>query len=183
MLSDELEVLLRAEMHANQAIEWLLDRLFNDEEPDDALAVLKEIAERFDDDTPNRLETIAHYRGMRSSLDEQDFIWGASQNLKPSVLRMLRHSRRRQYLQYLEMFELNVQLTLVGRKSSMALSSDWSALDKYISDGALMLKCRLQLRYAAELFRWSRPGALDRCDGAVFAILRLVYLRQSPSAA
>jgi hypothetical protein len=178
----DLDLILRAEIAAAQILEGLLERIFNDQGEDDARATIRQLADRLDDESAASLSVFAHYRGMRSSLDEEDFRWGASQATPLSVLRKLRRARRRQYLQYLEMFSLNVQLALASRGSTMSLGADWSSLDDYLSDGAQMFKCRAQLRFAAELFRWERPGALEVCDNAVFSLLRLVYLRPSPAA-
>lgn len=172
---EELEVLLRLELASNRTLDWLMERIFSDDDPREAAHALKRLANLMPDENAQPLEAMHYYRGMRHSLSEEDFRWlSTGEDLRQPVLR---RERLTLYHRYRELFLLELAVSRKLRRSAMALARDWSGVSGYAHEMAAVTRYRAMLTAAGVLFQLRIPGALDLCDAAAFGLFRMLYLR------
>jgi hypothetical protein len=162
---------LRKRIAEDQQLNGALSRLFS-ESPEEAREMLKSIAARWDTAEDDAADTIRLYSGMTSSLSEDDFRWCGA---KLVDLKRLRRHRLEQYQRFRELFELEVEAALEIRRSSMARWSDWSEMESYCLDWAVMARSKLILRLAGGMFRFRIPGAVDLCDWGAWMMYKEAY--------
>lgn len=171
---DYLDVFLRMERASSQSLDWLMDQIFNGDNSAEAAAQLKRLANLLPDEFAQPHEAMQYYRGMRRSLSEEDFRW-LSLGMPPQPA--LRRERLAMYRRYRELFEIELAFARKLRRSTMALSRDWSGLGDYTVEMVNVARYKGMLSAAGVLFRWRIPGALDLCDAAAFGLFRMLYLR------
>ena len=170
-----------------------MGQIFEGKSPEEARELLKLLAAKWqaeDHDSPAE-EAFRYYRGMRASLDEDAFRWGSLIGMSATVggtvqtepepkpaedPRSLRRERLVKYNRHRELFELEIKLARKVQRDAMALGEDWSQMESYLRDAALMTKASWMLWLAGILFKLKLPGAIDVCDAAAFELFRSVYL-------
>ena len=159
-----------------------MDVIFKNEKPDDARAALKRIAQQFQEDIPAGLDAIIYYRGMSKALNEDDFRWGVLHSLHPPDRRKLRRQRLREYREQLKLFELEMKKTRADRRSAIGLRRNGAGMDQEVGNEIRLSVKGFLLRFAAVLYQFGFPGAMDLCDAAASEIFAIVYLRPPPAA-
>lgn len=159
-----------------------MDVIFKNEKPDDARAALKRIAQQFQEDIPAGLDAIIYYRGMSKALNEDDFRWGVLHSLHPPDRRKLRRQRLREYREQLKLFELEMKKTRADRRSAIGLRRNAAGMDQEVGNEIRLSVQGFLLRFAAVLYQFGFPGAMDLCDAAASEIFAIVYLRPPPAA-
>jgi hypothetical protein len=177
MLDHHSDNFIRREIAAHQTLARLMESIYHNQSPEQARAALRTAADKWrgeERDTPAD-EALRFYAGMRAALDEDEFRWGSM--VCPTKSQKARRAERLvQYGRHRELFHLEIKLARKTQRQAMALSGDWSQMDAYLKDSALMAKASWMLWLAGVLFRFKVPGSLDICDAAVFELFRSVYL-------
>jgi hypothetical protein len=172
---DKIEDLLRREILANQSLDIVIDRVLNNEGPEEALEICKRLANQCPDLNPNSTTALEYSRFMQSTLNEEEFRWlqldGADTGSK-----RIRRDRIVMYRRLKKLFDMEIAISRKQKRSCMALSGDWSGVGRYVRESATIARYRLLLSVAGLLFSAGIPGARDLCDAAVFGIFRTVYL-------
>jgi hypothetical protein len=78
---------------------------------------------------------------------------------QPTNLRGDRSDRLVRYRRYRHLFELEIKLARECQRNVMALGRDWSQMEGYLHEGAVMEKAAWTLWFAGVLFRLRFPGA------------------------
>ncbi len=103
---------------------------------------------------------------MRLSLDPQS---GSAPHL-----RTFAHWKR--------LFDVELARAREYQRMRMALSQDWSGLDKYLGEGLLILRHSIALDAAGILSRLQCPTALGLFESSLAVILQTVYSRPNALA-
>jgi hypothetical protein len=179
MHDNDFEEFIRQEIAANRTLGSLMARIFEEENPDEARELLRQLASKWDDDdSTGSAEAFRFYRGMRDALDEEPFRWGSMVEPVANV-KQRRMACLTQYRRHRQLFGLEIKLAHKVQRSAMAVESDWSGAEQYVRDAALMAKASAMLLLAEWLFRLNLPGALDVCDAAAFELFHSAYFAEA----
>jgi hypothetical protein len=155
-------------------VEDLMDRIMRNGPVADASHMLRIIVEQ-DREAPTAVSLLTFYTGMKQALSEADFRGiGDAADLSRTLRAVIRRDRHRQFVQYRELFELELKLARRLRRQAMAIGENWSDLPGYLRDGCALLGSRLALHWASVSYRWGIPGAMDWCDAAATCMMRSV---------
>ena len=119
---------------------------------------------------------------MSKALNEDDFRWGVLHSLHPPDRRKLRRQRLREYREQLKLFELEMKKTRADRRSAIGLRRNAAGMDQEVGNEIRLSVQGFLLRFAAVLYHFGFPGAMDLCDAAASEIFAIVYLRPPPAA-
>ncbi len=172
LTKEELAFIAITEKARIKTVENFMDRIMRDESAEEAARLLKLIAQQ-DMEAPSSVNLLTFYTGMKHALSEADFrgIGDAAELPRASAI-ATRRERHKQFIQYRELFELELKLTRRMRRAAMAVGENWSDLPTYLSDMPLGLRPRLILRWAGISYRLGIPGAMDFCDAAATSLMR-----------
>jgi hypothetical protein len=161
---EEIELYQRTECAAGAVLDRLLEKVFRDNQPEEAKRLLKMLA-----DTPEEplIGALQGYRGMRSSL------------LARSDLddRKTRKERLETYRISSELFQLEMKAARQKRLLKLAMSADWSGLSGIVRDTLEIHRCMGMLWLGEWLYRLQIPGSLELCDTAACSMFRMLVQR------
>lgn len=169
-----IEDLLRREIAVNQSLEALIDRVLNDNGPEEAMRICKRMANEHLDTEPHSTTAMEYSRLMRNTLSEDQFR-RIQFDCPEKTCRQIHRDRVRMYRRLKKLFDLEIAISRKQKRSCMALAGDWSALAEYVFESLTIARYQCLLSIAGWLFRAGLPGARGVCDAAVFGIFRTVY--------